>query len=230
MRTAATVRAWLLVCACLGANVVFQRQCPPAAPDVDYLDDPPSLAMIRATTLGEDVLAGYLVTLYVQNFDVHLGRATPLAAIDRASVIRWFDLATSLDPGTGYPLLLAARHFAETGTPAQRRIMLDWVYQRFEEQPNQRWPWLVHALFVARHVLNDYSLAERYAAALRTQVSDPKAPSWVGQMELLLRADRGQAEDAKAILGALIAAGEIRSPAELRFLEARLAPMEHPDL
>jgi hypothetical protein len=109
-------------------------------------------------------------------------------------------------------------------------MMLDWVYGRFEERPNQRWPWLVHAVYVARHELNDLPLAERYAAALRTQVNDPKAPSWVRQMDLLLQADRGAGEDARAILGALIAAGQIRSPAELKFLESRLPPMRRPDL
>ena len=75
--------------------------------------------------------------------------------------------------------------------------MLDWIYQRFQERPNERWPWLVHAVFAARHGLHDDALAKTYAAALRTRVTDPKAPSWVAQMELLLRADLGEAEDAK---------------------------------
>jgi hypothetical protein len=174
--------------------------------------------------LGENVFAGYLVTIFLQNVDVPLGRATPLADLDRSALLRWFDLTTDLDPGSGSPLLLATRHYAETGTPAQRRMMLDWVYRRFEERPNQRWPWLVHAAFVARHVLKDNTLAEFYAAALRTQVTDPTVPSWVRQMEFLLRADLGETEDARAILGGLVAAGQIRSPAELKFLESRLSP------
>ncbi|HXA35218.1 MAG TPA: hypothetical protein VNW26_02700 [Steroidobacteraceae bacterium] len=202
--------------------MLFQRL---HAPDwsADYvLGAPPPAAVIRAATLGEDVFAGYLVNLYLQNFNVHLGSVTAIAAIDRSSVIRWLDLATALDPDTGYPLLLASRHFAETGTPAERRMMLEWVYRRFEERPNERWPWLVHAVFVARHVLNDDALAASYAAALRVQVVDPKAPSWVRQMELLLRADLGEVEDAKVILNGLVASGQIRSPAELKFLESRL--------
>lgn len=194
---------------------------------VEWADDhvlgtPPPAGAIRIAALGESVFAGYLVMLYVQNFDVPLGRATPLAAIDRPTLMRWLDLTVELDSKTGYPLLLAARHYAETGTPAQRRVMLDWVYRRFIEQPNQRWPWLVHAVFVARHVLHDNALAEYYASALRTRVSDPAVPSWVRQMDLLLRADLGEASDAHAILGGLIAAGQIRSPAELKFLESRI--------
>jgi hypothetical protein len=212
---------------CLAANISFQRWNLPTWAEVHDLGAPPTASVARLAALGESVFAGYLVVLRLQDFNVPLGRVTPLAAIDRSEVIRWLDLATDLDPGTGYPLLLATRHFAETGSPAQRRMMLDWVYQRFDERPNQRWPWLVHAVYVARHVLDDNSLAEYYAAALRTRVTDPQAPSWVRQMELLLHADLGEAADAKVILGGLIAAGQIRSPAELKFLESRL-PTESP--
>jgi hypothetical protein len=221
--TASRVHAWLLLCVCLLANVLYQRQNPPARFDVVDLGTPPPALVVRTAALGENVFAGYLVMMFLQNVDVPLGRATPLADLDRSTLVRWLDLGLALDPDTGYPLLLAAHHYAETGTPTQRRMMLDWVYRRFEERPNQRWPWLAHAVFVARHVLHDNTLAESYAAALRTQVSDPKVPTWVRQMDLLLRADLGETADARAILGGLIAAGQIRSPAELKFLESRLS-------
>jgi len=228
MRTTARVRAWLLLAVCLSANVLYQRLNPPAGFEVVDLGTPPPAPMVRLAALGENVFAGYLVTIFLQNVDVPVGRATPLADLDRPALIRWFDLTTDLDPGSGSPMLLATRHYAETGTPAQRRMMLDWVFRRFEERPNQRWPWLVHAVFVARHVLKDDTLAEFYAAALRIQVTDPTVPSWVRQMEFLLRADLGETEDARAILGGLVAAGQIRSPAELKFLEAGLSPEPSP--
>jgi hypothetical protein len=226
--TASRVQAWLLLGCCLLANVLFQRHNPPAGLDIVDLGTPPPAMLVRTAAMGENAFAGYLVMMFLQNVDVPLGRATPLADLDRNTVIRWLDLATDLDPDTGYSLLLAARHYAETGTPAQRRMMLDWVYRRFEERPNQRWPWLAHAVFVARHVLHDNSLAEFYASALRTQVTDPTVPSWVRQMDLLLRADLGETADARVILGGLIAAGQIRSPAELKFLESRLSSERSP--
>lgn len=217
----------MLLCVCLAANVLFQRVNAPAWTDVD-LGVPPRIELVRAASFGEDSFAGYFVALFLQNFNVSLGLATPVAAMDRSAVIRWLDLSTALDPGSRYPQLLAARHFAETGTPEQRRCMLDWIYQRFQERPNERWPWLVHAVFAARHVLHDQPLAETYAAALRTRVTDPKAPSWVVQMDFLLRADLGETEDAKVILAALIDAGQIRSPGELKFLESRIAAVQPP--
>jgi hypothetical protein len=218
----------MLLGLCLAANVLFQRLNPPLWTDVGDLDTPPRLVLTRAASLGEDTFAGYLADLFLQNFNVSLGRATPVAAMDRGAVIRWLDLSTQLDANSRYPLLLAARHFAETGTPEQRRHMLDWIYQRFQERPNERWPWLVHAVFAARHGLHDDALAESYAAALRTRVTDPKAPSWVAQMDLLLRADLGEAEDARAILAGLIEAGQIRSAGELKFLESRIAAVQPP--
>jgi hypothetical protein len=227
-RTAARFRAWMLLFACLAANVLFQRLNAPAWTDVGDLDTPPRIELARVASLGENAFAGYVADLFLQNFNVSLGRATPVAAMDRSTVIRWLDLATHLDADSRYPLLLASRHFAETGTPEQRRYMLDWIYQRFQEQPNERWPWLVHALFAARHVLHDDALAKAYAAALRTRVTDPKAPSWVVQMDLLLRADLGEADDAKVLLAGLIDAGQIRSTGELEFLESRIAVVQPP--
>ena len=218
----------MLLCLCLSANVLFQRLNAPAWTDVGDLDTPPGLPLTRVASLGEDTFAGYLLVLFLQNFNVSLGRATAVAAMDRGTVIRWLDLSTELDADSRYPLLLAARHFAESGTPEQRRRMLDWIYQRFQERPNERWPWLVHGVFAARHVLHDQRLAESYAAALRTRVTDPKAPSWVAQMDLLLRADLGEAEDARAILAGLIDAGQIRSPGELKFLQSRIAAAQPP--
>lgn len=229
MRTITSqVHAWLLLWFCLLANVLYQRQNPPARFDVVDLGTPPPAMVVRTAALGENAFAGYLVMMFLQNVDVPVGRATPLADLDRSTLIRWLDLGLDLDPDTGYPLLLAAHHYAETGSPAQRRMMLDWVYRRFEERPNQRWPWLAHAVFVARHVLHDNMVAEFYAAALRTQVSDPTVPTWVRQMDLLLRADLGETADARVILGGLIAAGQIRSPAELKFLESRLSAESSP--
>jgi hypothetical protein len=218
----------MLLCACLAANVLFQRLNAPAWSDIGDLETPPRLELVRAASLGEDSFAGYLAALFLQNFNVSLGRATPVAAMDRSAVIRWLDLVTDLDADSRYPFLLAARHFAETGTPEQRRCMLDWIYQRFQERPNERWPWLAHAVFAARHVLHDDARAKTYAAALRTRVTDPKAPSWVAQMDLLLRADLGEAEDAKVILAGLIDAGQIRSPGEFKFLESRIAAVQAP--
>lgn len=224
---AARGSAWALLAISLGANVLFQRLNSPQWSDVD-LQTPPRLELVRAASLGESALAGYLAGLFLQNFNVSLGRATPVAAMDRSVVIRWLDLSTGLDADSRYPYLLAARHFAETGTPEQRRCMLDWIYQRFQEQPNARWPWLVHALFAARHVLHDDTLAETYAAALRTRVTDPTAPTWVRQMDVLLHADLGETEEAKVLLAGLIDAGQIRSPGELKFLESRIAAAQPP--
>ncbi|MDP9013429.1 MAG: hypothetical protein M3O41_12365 [Pseudomonadota bacterium] len=221
---AARIGPWVMLGLCLSANVLYQRLNPPAGYDIVELGPAPPATMVRLAALGESVFAGYLITIFVQNVDVPLGRATRLADLDRGTLIRWFDLTTELDPGSGSPLLLATRHYAETGTPTQRRMMLDWIYRRFEERPNQRWPWLVHAVFVARHVLHDNELAESYAAALRIRVTDPTVPTWVRQMDLLLHADLGEMEDARAILAGLVAAGQIHSPAELKFLESRLAP------
>jgi hypothetical protein len=212
----------LLILALLGANAVFSRVYAPVWTDVHDPGLPPSESLIRVATLGENVLAAYGLVLYLQDYDFQIGRGIPLASINYGSVRSWLDRAVDLDPQSGYAFLLGVHHYGDTGSDAQHRTMLDWVHRRFLESPDTRWEWLAHAAMISRHVLKDTELTKTFTASLREHVHDPAAPSWVTQMDLLLRADLGETQQAQILLGGLIAAGRITSPRELEFLESRL--------
>src|SRR5258708_40274528 len=93
--TASRIQAWLLLGFCLLANVLYQRQNPPARLDIVDLGAPPPAMLVRTAALGENAFAGYLVLMFLQNVDVPLGRATPLANLEINSSIRWTALATA---------------------------------------------------------------------------------------------------------------------------------------
>ena len=104
--------------------------------------------------------------------------------------------------------------------------MLEFVYRNFLADPNRRWPWLAHAVIMARHRLEDRLLALRYAQALRTHATAPTVPGWARQMEIFLREDMGEYEAAKVLLGGLLASGTVTDPHEQRFLVERLKQLE----
>ncbi|MCC6713604.1 MAG: hypothetical protein IT496_00070, partial [Gammaproteobacteria bacterium] len=110
--------------------------------------------------------------------------------------------------------------------PARQRLMLEFVREEFLKDPNRRWPWMAHAVFVARHRLHDLPLALRYADALAAHVTDPGVPPWVTQMNIFVRVDMGETEAAKVLLGGLLESGRITDPAEQRFLMRRLQELE----
>ena len=134
------------------------------AEDLSY---PPPIAWLKAASLGEPVSAGKWWMLDLQAFDNQPGISIPFLQLDYGKVIAWLDRILGLDPGGQYPLLFASRLYGEVPDPAKQRLMLDFVYRKFLEDPDRRWPWLAHAVVVARHRLGDLPLARTYARALR---------------------------------------------------------------
>jgi hypothetical protein len=72
--------------------------------------------------------------------------------------------------------------YAAASDSERTRAMLEFVYQRYAEDPGQRWPWLAHAALVARHKLHDDALADKYAKALRERAVRPGIPAWVREL------------------------------------------------
>jgi prepilin-type N-terminal cleavage/methylation domain-containing protein len=64
-------------------GLLYQRQNPPPRLDMVDLGTPPPAMMVRTAALGESAFAGYLVMMFLQNVDVPVGRATPLADLER---------------------------------------------------------------------------------------------------------------------------------------------------
>jgi hypothetical protein len=178
----------------------------------------PRAEVLRLSALGEDAAAARLLMLYVQGFD--------LRELDYGRLTRWLGAGLALDPLSAYPLFLAARVFAETPDPAASRLALEFIYQEFARDPNQRWPWLAHAALLAKHRLKDLPLARRYASAVQRQTTSPDVPLWARQMEIFILEDMNELEAARILLGGQLEHGGIQDPNERRFLEQRLRELE----
>ena len=227
-RTLFAIPAPLLVAGALAlaAQGLLHARLPAPAARAEDLPAPPPAAVLRAASLGEPVALAKWLMLDLQAFDNQPGVSLPLAALDYGRVIAWLDAILALDPRGQYPLLAASRLYGEVPDPAKQRRMIEFVLARFAEDPGRRWPWLAHAAVVARHRLGDLVLARRCATALRERATGPGVPDWVEQMDILLAADMNELEAARALLGGLLASGQVTDPAELRFLRGRLEALE----
>lgn len=214
----------LVVLAC--AQALFAAGLPRTWQQQTSPGEPPSAAAMNLALLGEGPAGAYALTLYTQAFDAQAGKGVRIAELDAAAIEHWLDRALDLDPNTVWPLLLAARVYAEVLPPASARRMIKLVERRFLEDPHRRWPSLAHAVYVARHVLDDRALALELAHDLRLHATGAGVPAWVRQAEPLLLADVGRVESARVLLGALVAGGTITDAAELAFLTDRLHELE----
>lgn len=188
--------------------------------------DAPSAEVARVMALGESRAAAYAMTLYVQGFDMQAGQPLAIRSLGSAAIRSWLERAMELEPASGYPLLLASRIYAEASHPDDARAMLRMVMRHFEASPATRWQWLVHGLYVARHVMNDLPFAAELARSLREHGDDPSIPGWARQAEIFLLADMDQPQAARALLGALVESGAVTDRAELEFLAGKLAELD----
>lgn len=228
-RPVAALPRWIpaLLAAAVFAQIAVRLAGPAPAASARELDTPPTLPYLRVLALGDPVGLSYGLGLRLQAFDNQPGISIPFADLDYSRVEAWLDAMLNLDPAGQYAMLMASHLYAQVySRPDKARAMAEFVYRRFLEAPDTRWPWLAHMVIVAKHRLHDLPLAIRYADAIHDHASGPGVPSWARQMHIFLREDVGEVESARALLGGLLDSGQITDPNEFRFLADRLREME----
>ena len=213
--------------ASLVIQVCWSYARPQAAATAEALPNVPDTRLLHLYGLGEPDTLAKILMLWLQAFDNQPGVSIPFARLDYARVVNWLDALLDLDGCFQYPLLSASRVYTETPDDAGKRQMLEFVHRRFLEDPERRWPWLAHAVYVAKHRIKDLQLALKYANALRLNVSSDTAPPWVTQMEIFVLEDLGEIESARIIIGGLLESGKLAGKDnELRFLKNKLTVLE----
>jgi hypothetical protein len=217
---------WLLLAACLAAQLVWQALPNARRHAVEDLPPAPRPIALRLASFGETAAAARLAMIYVQSFDLRAGNDVPFRRLDYGRLLDWLRAILATDPRSQYPLFAAARVYTEIPDDAKVRQVLGFLYQEFVADPNQRWRWLAQAALIAKYRLHDMPLALRYASALQHDATAPDVPAWAKQMVIFMLEDMNELQAAKILLGGLLASGQLTDPAERRFLKRRLEELE----
>lgn len=210
----------------LFGQVALQINSPAVNPEARPLPEVISAKKLELIGLADKIAMSKLTMLWLQAFDDQPGISIPFRELDYAKIIDWLNVILTLDSRTQYPLLAASRIYSEVPDENRKRMMLEFVYRKFLENPNRRWPALAQAVYVAKHQLKDLPLALRYANALAKNVSSDKVPFWAKQMNIYVLEDMNEIESAKVLIGGLLDSGEIKDEHELKFLKERLKKLE----
>ena len=187
---------------------------------------PMSVEAYKMVSLNEPIAMSKLLNLWLQAYDNQPGLSISFHQLDYVRITQWLDTIMTLDPKGHYPMLVAARVYGSISDHARQRIMLDYIYRKFNEDPNRHWRWLAHASTVAKHNLKDMPLALKYARALAEKATAKHVPYWARDMHFILLEDIGEIETAKVMVGALLESGEISDPYELNFLTEKIRELE----
>ena len=186
------------------------------------LPEPLSVMKLRLAGLDDPVALSKILMLWLQAFDNQPGISIPFSRLDYNLLIRWLDRIVELDERSHYPLLAASRLYSLVPDAGKKRLMLEFVRQKFLQDPGRRWQWLAHCIYVAKYQLKDLDLALDYARTLRLQTKSPAVPYWARHMEVYVLEDMGNIEAAKILIGGLLESNQVKDPAEIRFLQERL--------
>ena len=190
------------------------------------LTAPPDQQFVRLLGLSDDVTTARLLMLWLQAFDTQPGVSLSLRELDYSHVSDWLGLILQLDEKMQYPLLAAARFYAEVPDPDRQRLMIRFITDKFLEEPNYRWPAMAHAVYIAKHRMKDLSLAQQCARLLREHTSSAQVPYWARQMEFFVLEDMGELEAAKILIGGLLESGELEDKHQRHFLAQKLQQLE----
>jgi hypothetical protein len=227
-RPVTQVPRWIGVAlaASLAVHIVLQNRSGAPRTGAADLPVPPRPAALRLASLDEPEAAARLAMLYLQAFDLGGGNSLPYRNLDYERLIGWLRSILELDPRSEYPLFSAARIYSEVPDNARTRMMLEFIYEQFRQDPDRRWPWLAHATLVAKHRLGDLALARRYASAIDRLANSASLPLWARHMEVFVLEDMNELEAAKIVLGGLLESGRLNDPNEIRFLTRRLQELQ----
>lgn len=187
---------------------------------------PMSVETFRVMSLGEPVALSKVLNLWLQAFDNQPGISLSFHQLDYARLVEWLETIMQLDPEGYYPMLVAARVYASVSDEARQRIMLDYIFKKFNENPDRHWRWLAHASIVAKHNLKDLKLALKYANAIAEKATASSVPYWAKDMRFILLEEMGEVEAAKLMVGALLESGQITDVYELNFLTKKIRELE----
>jgi hypothetical protein len=216
----------VLLAAGLCAQVAWHGTRPPPTATASDLPPAPSIDALRLTSLGDPVVMAKLLMLWLQAHDNQPGVSIPFRNLDYQRVADWLERILELDPLGQYPLLAASRVYAAVQDEEKKRFILDFVYRKFFEDPDRRWPWLAHAAIVAKHRFEDLPLALKYAKAVSEHATGPGVPNWARDMPVVILEEMDELEAATVMAGYLLSSGRVTAEHEKRYLMEKLEELK----
>ena len=214
----------VILCGLQGA---FWYKTHSIVPDMSIVPDVPGEETVKALSLGDEQFFFRLLALQLQNAGDTFGRFTALNKYDFNKLYHWFRLLDTLDDRSNYIPSMATYYFSQTQHKPDVKYVVDYLIEHAAHRPEQKWWWLVQAIYLANHKLENPDLALEIANYLK---GDHSIPLWARQMPAFIHEQRGELDDALLIIENLLADEESLTQGEFNFMrvfvEERLEKMQ----
>lgn len=214
----------------LAANVLFWTEA--RHKQAEWLNVPPVPKIESASflALGDEQLAYRFNGLILQNLGSVGGRMVSLNDYDYERLKSWFFLQDSLDQISNYVPMLAAYYFGAVKNSEKLDQVLDYLAVVGQRPYGEKWRWLGHAVYLARHEQKDNDRALELAYKL-AENEDPDLADWARQMPAFVLQARGEEELAYDImLNILVENVDTMHPNEILYMKDHICNVLLPDL
>lgn len=200
----------LLLC-----QLYFWLQTRTIKPDLEIVPAVPGKASLDAMSFGDNAFYFRVLALKLQNAGDSYGHFTPLKDYDYKKLALWFNLLDGMDRRSNMVPFMASYYFSQTQNTADVRYMVDYLYAHAVRDIGTKWWWLLQAMYLSMHRLNDMDLALKVA----TPLVDEKVPVWAQQMVAVVHEKRGEMDDALRIMETIQRHSKDIPEADLRYME-----------
>jgi hypothetical protein len=195
-------------------------------PDMGIVPEVPSRDTLKALTFGDDQFYFRVMGFTLQNAGDTFGRFTSLRYYDFDKLYQWFTLMDLLDAKSNMMPSMATYYFSQTQNTPDIRYIADYLYEHGSRDVEHKWWWLMQAVYLALHKLDDKDLALKAAKPLQ----DGHVPVWARQMTAVVYEKRGEMDDALQIMESIRANVDNIPEADLNymtyFVKERLGKLE----
>lgn len=185
-------------------------------PDMSIVPDVPGEETVQALSFGDEHAFFRLLGLQIQNAGDTYGRFTALYKYDYNKLYHWFRLLDSLDDTSNYIPSMATYYYSQTQRKSDVKYIVDYLQEHSEDRLDEKWWWMVQAVYLANHKLNDLDLALKLARKLEGVKG---APLWVNQMPAFIYEQRGEYDAALGIIDRILDSVDEIEGGELNFMQ-----------
>jgi hypothetical protein len=119
---------------------------------------PPSNAEIILYGIGDKSFAYRFFSQKLQMMGDSYGTVIPLEKYDFKKLILWFNKVQEIEPKSRYLPYIAGFYYAFSQNKNQSKYVIDFLIDRFNSNPENNWEWLLHAVYLTKHRLEDKKL------------------------------------------------------------------------
>lgn len=186
----------LLLCVIAVAQIAFTSSIKHIRPELGYVPTPPTTSFLKGIALGDEQFMFRAMGLVLQNSGDTFGRFSALKLYNYKDLSQWFALQDMLDAQSNYMPSMAAYYFSQTQNVKDVRYLVDYLYEHSRRDVKNKWWWLMQAIYLANHKLEDPDLALKVAEPL----SDPGLPVMAQQLLAIVHEQRGELDQAFDII------------------------------